>query len=110
MQQTWQEEIVKLSDQLVAVTEHSDRLAAYFNEGKKNFSLHRCLETLHDFLGIVDRTRKVFLFQKVILYLIQCDVTKKLVPLCFSHIAIAMQTSHVPCSVCLRECEPCRND
>jgi len=59
MQQTWQQEIAKLSDQLLAVAEQSDRLAIYFGEDKKNFSLHRCLETLHDFLGIVEKTRKV---------------------------------------------------
>jgi len=63
VQQTWQQEIAKLDEQLLAVAELGDRLAAYFSENKKNFSLHHCFETLHDFLGVVDKTRKVFYFK-----------------------------------------------
>jgi len=59
MVQTWQEEIAKLNGQLLAVSEHSNRLAAYFSEDKKHFSLHRCLESLRDFLAVVENTRKV---------------------------------------------------
>jgi len=55
----WRQQISKLDDQLVGVTERATQLALYFSEDEKNFSLHHCFVTLHDFLGIVEKTRKV---------------------------------------------------